>query len=54
MNEQEKFDKAIASSLKWEGGRNFNIVNGKTVIKGYAKADLGGVIAYGITWATAM
>ena len=52
MNAQEKFDKAITFSLKWEGGRNFNIINGKPVIKGNAKADLGGATAYGITWAT--
>ena len=52
MNEQEKFDRAIAFSLKQEGGRNFNIVNGKPVIKGNARADLGGATAYGITWST--
>ena len=52
MNAQEKFDRAIAFSLKWEGGRNFSIVNGKPVIKGAAKADLGGATAYGITWTT--
>ena len=52
MNAQEKFDKAITFSLKWEGGRNFNIINGKPVIKGNAKADLGGATAYGITWPT--
>ena len=52
MNAQEKFDRAIAFSLKWEGGRNFTIVNGRPVIKGTAKADLGGATAYGITWST--
>ena len=52
MTDQEKFDRAIAFSLKEEGGRNFNIVNGKPVIKGYAKADSGGPTAYGVTWAT--
>ena len=52
MNAQEKFDRAIAFSLKFEGGRNFSIVNGKPVIKGAAKADLGGATAYGITWTT--
>lgn len=52
MNDQEKFEKAIAFSLKEEGGRNFNIVNGKPVIKSYAKADLGGATAYGVTWQT--
>ena len=52
MNAQEKFDRAIAFSLKWEGGRNFTIVSGRPVIKGSAKADLGGATAYGITWST--
>lgn len=52
MTAQEKFDRAIAFSLKFEGGRNFSIVNGKPVIKGAAKADLGGATAYGITWST--
>ena len=52
MNNTEKFNKAIEFSLKWEGGRNFNIVNGKPVIKGNAKADAGGATAYGVTWAT--
>lgn len=52
LDDQEKFEKSIAFSLKWEGGRNFNIVNGKPVIKGNAKADLGGATAYGVTWAT--
>lgn len=52
MTEQEKFDRSIAFSLQWEGGRNFSIVNGKPVIKGAAKADAGGATAYGITWAT--
>ena len=52
MTENEKFDRSIAFSLKWEGGRNFNIINGKPIIKGNAKADTGGATAYGITWAT--
>ena len=52
MDANEKFERSIAFSLKSEGGRNFNIVNGKPVIKGYAKADLGGATAYGITWDT--
>lgn len=52
MDAQEKFERSIDFSLKWEGGRNFNIVNGKPVIKGNAKADLGGATAYGITWPT--
>lgn len=49
MDEQEKFEKAIAFSLKFEGGRNFNVVNGRPVVKGAAKADEGGATAYGIT-----
>ncbi len=52
MTDTEKFEKSIAFSLKWEGGRNFTIVNGKPVIKGNAKADLGGATAYGVTWST--
>ena len=52
MEAQEKFDRSMDFSLKWEGGRNFAIVNGKPVIKGAAKADLGGATAYGITWQT--
>ena len=52
MTDQEKFDKSIAFSLQWEGGRNFNVINGKPVIKGSAKADLGGATAYGVTWST--
>lgn len=52
MDAQEKFERSIDFSLKWEGGRNFNIVNGKPVIKGNAKADSGGATAYGITWPT--
>ena len=49
MNAQSKFDKAIDFSLKWEGGRNFNVVKGKPIVKGAAKADEGGATAYGIT-----
>ena len=49
MDEQMKFEKAIAFSMKEEGGRNFNVVNGKPVVKGCAKADEGGATAYGIT-----
>ena len=52
MNNEEKFNRAIAFSLKYEGGRNFNIVNGRPVVKEAAKADAGGATAYGITWAT--
>ena len=52
MDSNAKFERAIAFSLKWEGGRNFTIQNGKPIIKGNAKADLGGATAYGITWST--
>ena len=52
MTNEEKFERSIAFSLKREGGLNFNIVNGKPVLKSYAKADLGGATAYGVTWAT--
>lgn len=52
MDEQEKFERSIAFSMEHEGNRNFNIVNGKPVIKGNARADLGGATAYGITWST--
>lgn len=45
----EKWERSIAFSLKWEGGRNFDVVNGKPVVKGTAKADKGGATAYGIT-----
>ncbi|MBR2207201.1 MAG: hypothetical protein IJ859_00140 [Synergistaceae bacterium] len=52
MTNEEKFERSIEFSLKWEGGLNFNIVNGKPVLKNYAKNDLGGATAYGVTWAT--
>ncbi len=52
MDAQEKFNRSIDFSLKWEGGRNFNIVNGQPVIKGNARAYLGRATAYGITWNT--
>jgi len=52
MDNEEKFQRSINFSLKWEGGRNFNIVNGKPVVKGAAKADLGGATAYGIIIST--
>ena len=52
MDAQKKFDRSMDFSLKWEGGQNFTVVNGKPVIKGAAKADLGGATAYGITWQT--
>ena len=47
-----KFEKSIEFSLKWEGGQNFIIINGKPIVTGAAKADLGGATAYGITSAT--
>ena len=52
MTNEEKFERSIAFSLKWEGGRNFIVVDGKPVIKGAAKADAGGATAYGVTWQT--
>lgn len=48
MDEQEKFMRSIDFSLKWEGGRNFTVINGKPVVKGAAKNDAGGATAYGI------
>ena len=52
MTNDEKFERSIAFSLAKEGGLNFNIVNGKPVLKNYAKSDLGGDTAYGVTCAT--
>ena len=52
MDEKEKFERSINFSLKWEGGRNFNIVDGKPLVKGTAKNDLGGATAYGIIIST--
>lgn len=46
---KDDFKMAIAFSLKWEGGRNFDDVNGVPVLKPYAKHDKGGPTAYGIT-----
>ncbi|MBR1603383.1 MAG: hypothetical protein IJ667_08085 [Synergistaceae bacterium] len=48
----DNFEKSIAFSLKWEGGRNFDVLNGQPVVKGAAKADLGGATAYGIIVST--
>lgn len=45
----ENWRHSIEFSLQWEGGRNFDIVNGQPVVKGAAKADAGGATAYGIT-----
>ena len=52
MNEDEKFERSIDFSLRWEGGRNFTIVNGRPVVKGAAKNDTGGATAYGIIIST--
>ena len=52
MDGQEKFERSIDFSLKWEGGRNFNIVDGKPVVKGAAKNDLGCATSYGIIIST--
>lgn len=52
MDEQEKFERSINFSLKWEGGRNFYIVDGKPVVKGAAKNDWGWATAYGIIIST--
>ena len=46
------FKRAIAFSLKWEGGRNFDIIGGIPVIKGKSVNDRGGLTAYGITNST--
>lgn len=46
---KDDFKMAIAFSLKWEGGKNFDNVDGKPVLKPYAKHDKGGPTAYGIT-----
>lgn len=46
---KDDFKLSIAFSLKWEGGKNFDDVNGVPVLKAYAKNDKGGPTAYGIT-----
>ena len=46
---KDDFKMAIAFSMKWEGGKNFDEVNGLPVLKAYAKNDKGGPTAYGIT-----
>lgn len=48
----DDFKRAISFSLKWEGGRNFDIVDGKPVIKGKNTTDKGGATAFGITMPT--
>lgn len=52
MTDDEKFERSIEFVLRWEGGRNFSISHGRPVIKGAARADLGGATAYGVTWTT--
>ena len=52
MTDEEKFERSIEFTLRWEGGRNFSVVNGLPMIKGAARADKGGATAYGITWDT--
>lgn len=47
-SDDSNWQRSIAFSLQWEGGRNFTVVDGKPVVKGYARADLGGATAYGI------
>ena len=49
---EDEFERAIAFSLKWEGGRNFDIIGGIPVIKGKNVNDRGGLTAYGITNST--
>lgn len=46
------WDKSIAFTLKWEGKTNFDVIDGKPVLKKSAKADKGGPTAYGITLPT--
>ena len=46
---KDDFKMAISFSLKWEGGKNFDVVNGKPVLKSWAKDDKGGPTAFGIT-----
>lgn len=48
----DNFTKANAYVALSEGGRNFKIINGKPVLSGAARNDLGGATAYGITWNT--
>lgn len=47
--DDKNWERSIVFSLKYEGGQNFTVVNGKPVVKGAAKADKGGATAYGIT-----
>ena len=46
---KDDFKMAVTFSLKWEGGKNFDDVNGVPVLKPYARNDKGGPTAYGIT-----
>lgn len=49
VTNEAKWERSIAFSLKWEGGRNFTIADGQPVVKGAAKNDAGGATAYGVT-----
>jgi len=42
---KDDFKMVIAFPLKWEGGRNFDIVDGKPILKPYAREDKGGPTA---------
>lgn len=46
---KDDFKMAVTFSLKWEGGKNFDDVNGVPVLKPYTRNDKGGPTAYGIT-----
>lgn len=46
---KDDFKMAVTFSLKWEGGKNFDDVNGVPVLKPYARNDKGGPTAYGVT-----
>lgn len=46
---EEKFDKSIVFSLKYEGNFNWILKDGKPVLKNSAKADAGGLTSYGVT-----
>ena len=49
MTEQEKFNKSIEFSLKYEGAFNWVLKDGKPVLKSGAKNDTGGLTSYGVT-----
>lgn len=48
--EDDAWNRSIAFSLKWEGGKNFKVVDNTVVLLN--KADKGGPTAYGITQPT--